>query len=130
MVGEHVALDTSVVTALLNDEGRAWGQAENYLWLHVSIIVLGELRFGALKSARSESNLERIAELESRVIVEPLVSRTSFHFGQIKCQLSRIGRPIPDNDIWIAASAIEHGLPLATRDKHFLHVDGLTVESW
>ncbi|HEV8045487.1 MAG TPA: PIN domain-containing protein [Rubrobacter sp.] len=44
--------------------------------------------------------------------------------------MRRIGRPIPENDIWIAATALQHGLVLVTRDSHFEHVEGLRVERW
>jgi tRNA(fMet)-specific endonuclease VapC len=48
----------------------------------------------------------------------------------IKAALRTSGRMIPDNDIWIAASAMQHGLTLATRDQHFQAVDGLQTVSW
>jgi predicted nucleic acid-binding protein len=44
--------------------------------------------------------------------------------------LARSGTPIPENDVWIAAVALEHGWPLATRDAHFARVPGLTVQDW
>jgi tRNA(fMet)-specific endonuclease VapC len=55
---------------------------------------------------------------------------TTEHFGQIKAELSKLGKPIPDNDLWIAAIARQHGLPVATRDAHFTHVPGLQTLSW
>jgi len=48
----------------------------------------------------------------------------------VKLALKMAGTPIPENDLWIAAAALEHGLPLATRDAHFRHVPGLTVLDW
>jgi len=48
----------------------------------------------------------------------------------VRDRLRLKGRPIPENDIWIAAVALQHGLPLATRDDHFNEVDGLRVENW
>jgi len=48
---------------------------------------------------------------------------------EIKNQLSQKGKPIPENDIWIAAIAKEAGLPLLTKDKHFQEVDGIQVTS-
>ena len=56
---------------------------------------------------------------------------TSEHYGQIKAELARMGRPIPDNDLRIAAIARQQGLPPATRDAHFAHVPGLqTLAGW
>ncbi|HYX24501.1 MAG TPA: PIN domain-containing protein [Thermoanaerobaculia bacterium] len=48
----------------------------------------------------------------------------------MKTLLRRKGRPIPENDLWIAASARRHGLTLASRDSHFEHVEGLGLEVW
>lgn len=51
-------------------------------------------------------------------------------YGQIKSALRAKGRPIPENDIWIAAIAMQYNLVLATRDEHFREVDGLVIETW
>jgi len=55
---------------------------------------------------------------------------TSEHYGQIKAELAQMGRPIPDNDLRIAAIARQQGLPPATRDAHFAHVPGLQTLAW
>ena len=54
-------------------------------------------------------------------------TETARQYGRIKVELRRKGRPIPENDMWIAAVALQHGLTLATRDAHFDAIDGLTV---
>ena len=51
-------------------------------------------------------------------------------YGQMKAELARLGKPIPDNDLWIAAVARQHDLPLATRDAHFEQVPGLKTIAW
>ena len=56
--------------------------------------------------------------------------RPAHYYGRVKADLARQGKPIPQNDIWIAAVALEHSLPLATRDRHFLLVPGLTILEW
>lgn len=55
---------------------------------------------------------------------------TALQYGRIKQRLRRRGRPIPENDLWIAATAIQHQLVLASRDDHFTEVEGLTGERW
>lgn len=57
-------------------------------------------------------------------------ARTAAEYGQIKAALKAAGTPIPENDVWIAAAAVEHSWPLATRDPHFKQVPGLTVLNW
>jgi tRNA(fMet)-specific endonuclease VapC len=55
---------------------------------------------------------------------------TARQYGRIKNALRARGRPIPDNDIWIAAIALQHDLTLLSRDRHFGAVAGLVVETW
>lgn len=98
--------------------------------VYVSATVLGELFFGARKSAHAPSNLSKIDQFAAAVQVLSCDAITAHHYGQIKEQLRSKGRPIPENDIWIAAVALQHGLPLATREDHCREVDGLQVERW
>ncbi len=95
-----------------------------------STIVIGELYYGAYRAGHQARELANIAALiaQSRIVVCDLV--TSEHYGRVREALHRQGMPIPENDIWIAASALQQGLPLATRDAHFDRVPGLTVEQW
>jgi predicted nucleic acid-binding protein len=51
-------------------------------------------------------------------------------YGQVKATLAKAGTPIPQNDIWIAAAALEHDLPVATRDAHFSKVPDLLILNW
>lgn len=63
-------------------------------------------------------------------MVLPCNEETGYWYGITKDKLRRKGYPIPENDIWIAALAMQYGLLLATRDKHFLLVEELKVEMW
>ncbi len=96
----------------------------------LSCIVLGELYFGANKSARISENLRRIEEFIADYLLLGCDKGTAEIYGRVKNQLRSKGRPIPENDIWIAAQAIQHGLTLVTRDEHFKKVDGLTLKAW
>lgn len=60
----------------------------------------------------------------------PLTAETARQYARLRGALKRAGTPIPENDLWIAALAIEHGWPLATRDAHFACVPGLIVQDW
>ncbi|HID51436.1 MAG TPA: type II toxin-antitoxin system VapC family toxin [Anaerolineae bacterium] len=55
---------------------------------------------------------------------------TAHVYGKVKDNLRKKGRPIPENDVWIAALAIEHNLTLATRDAHFAEIEKLETEAW
>ena len=129
MTGDYL-LDTNVVIALFGaDEsvGRNLGQVAE---VFVSAIVLGELHFGARKSARALTNIQKIDEFAASVSILVCDGDTSRHYGEIKHALRLQGTPLPENDIWIAAIAMQHGLTLVTRDAHFEHVSGLSLEEW
>lgn len=86
--------------------------------------------YGAYKSTRVESNLRRVREFASTVMVLGTDSDTAAAYGRIKAALRSKGRQIPDNDMWIAAISLQHHLTLVTRDAHFDEVDGLVTEHW
>jgi tRNA(fMet)-specific endonuclease VapC len=96
----------------------------------VPSIALGELYFGAGKSTRAKENTTRIDEFASSSTVLFCDTATAKQYGVIKSQLKISGTPIPENDIWIAATATQYQLILVTRDRHFLTVEGLQAEPW
>jgi tRNA(fMet)-specific endonuclease VapC len=100
------------------------------LEVFLCVTVVGELLFGAAKSAKTDVNRSRIERL---LDVCPLIAHdleTAKRYGFLKAELRSRGRPIPENDLWIAATSLQHGLILVTEDRHFEHVDGLQVEAW
>jgi len=120
-------LDTDVMIPFLNgDVGIA--ELIGARGLYLSAVAIGELRFGAAKSDRVEENQARVDRLEGMAEVLEVTPRTSRVYGDVKAALKRTGRPIPENDIWIAAQAIQHGLTLISKDRHFDHVEGLLLE--
>lgn len=86
--------------------------------------------YGAAKSEQAERNVARIEELVRAQSVLPVNSQTAAVYGQIKNQLRQRGRPIRENDIWIAAVALQYDLELAARDAHFAEVEGLRLLNW
>jgi tRNA(fMet)-specific endonuclease VapC len=84
----------------------------------------------ARKSANAESNIDRIEELAASATVLGTDLDTARGYGEIKTALQLKGRPIPENDLWIAAICLQHDLILATRDDHFKEVAALVTEAW
>jgi len=123
-------LDTNVVIRLLAHDEAVEERLASGLRISLSILVLGELCFGAYKSNRVQENLAKIEELAAHIDVINADIGTAREYGRIKNELHLKGRPIPANDIWLAASARQHNLSLASSDKHFTFVDGLHLESW
>jgi tRNA(fMet)-specific endonuclease VapC len=123
-------LDTNVVIDFFNGDGDITTQLGETSQIFLPVTVLGELYFGAAHSGRPQANKERIDELKAECVVVPVDVETAELYGEVRLGLRRRGRPIPENDAWIAASALRHGLVLVTRDRHFEGVDGLVIERW
>ena len=96
----------------------------------ISVVTLGELYYGAMKSTRSTENVAKIDSLAAGLTVLTCDPTTAQRFAEVKDGLRRKGTPLPENDVWIAAAARQHGLTLATRDAHFRAIDGLAIELW
>lgn len=127
MSGNSVALDTNQAIQVLNDVTATVAWLNTFTELCLPVTVLGELRFGAAKSARPESNLAKVQALVARCRILDSRSTTAELYAKVRLGLFKAGRPIPENDVWIAAVCIEHGLPLASDDAHFAAVEDLRV---
>ena len=127
-----VVLDTSVAVAHLRGVTAATARLQSYEneSLLLPTVALGELLHGARKSARGAENLSNLKTWLQTVTLLPLTETTANCYASIKLGLSRAGTPIPENDIWIAAHAVEHDLPLATSDEHFQRIADLVVLDW
>ncbi len=99
--------------------------------LVMSVVTLGELRFGAEKSQSRERALAVISQLELTMKIAPLTEAVGVHYGQIRATLQQRGELIGNNDLWLAAHARAEGWILVTNnEREFLRVDGLQVENW
>ena len=129
MAGKFL-LDTNIVLAIWQGDLQVLKKlsAENYHYL--PSVVLGELYFGACHSSKVESNLERVDLIAALWAILPCDATTARQYGLSRELLSQKGKPIPENDIWIAALAIQHSLILVTSDEHFQHVEKLSLEAW
>lgn len=125
----NILLDTNAYVGYMQGDDKVLaylGHAENVL---ISVFVLGELYAGFRAGVREKEN-KRILEnflLKSTVSVLQASKETAEIFGLVKNSLRRIGHPIPLNDIWIGAHALETGSILLTYDQHFASIPGLRV---
>ena len=123
-------LDTNIVIAYLNNNRDIIEQVLAIEETNISCITLGELYFGANSSQKKEKNLHDINVFLSNSKVFNITRQTAYEYSLIKAKLRTIGKPIPDNDLWIAAIAQEHNMTIITRDKHFLVLDFINKEYW
>jgi tRNA(fMet)-specific endonuclease VapC len=126
-------LDTNILIAALKGPPAVRARLESTPLdaLRLSVVVLGELEFGAEKSAYAERNRSRLAELTRRLPLLSLDAETAACYGRIRSQLERLGTPIGANDLWIAAQAQRHGATVVTDNlREFERVPGLGVENW
>lgn len=122
-----ILIDTNAYTSFkLGDAAvvEVLAHAERLL---MSPVVLGELLGSFAAGTRQARNRSELAAfLDSpRVEVLEVTAQTADSYALVYAGLRRKGQPIPSNDLWIAASALEHGAALLTADAHFGHVDGL-----
>jgi tRNA(fMet)-specific endonuclease VapC len=123
-------LDTNIIIALFASDTAVKTRLAEADEVFVSSIAIGELCFGAWRSTHVQDNLDRVADFASNNVVLACDTETARRYGKIKELLRARGRPIPENDIWMAAIALQHDLILATRDAHFEAVDGLRLAAW
>jgi len=127
---QGILLDTSAIVAHLRGRIDVLTLTAPNEPLFLPLVALGELYKGAEKSARSAHNRELVEDfLQIAALLYP-DSATAETYAKAAVSLENKGQVIPENDLWIAAAALECDMPLATRDAHFKRVDGLTVISW
>jgi len=90
-------------------------------------IVVGELLFGAANSGRPEANLVAYKQEIDHFKVLPLDKAAAEHYAEIRLYLKQRGRPIPENDVWIAAICRANEVPLFTLDRHFSEVPNMQL---
>ncbi|GAB4399167.1 MAG: tRNA(fMet)-specific endonuclease VapC [Anaerolineales bacterium] len=129
MSGKYL-LDTNIVIALFGNDSAVMESLAKAEEVFIPSVVIGELFYGAHKSSRAKDNLARIDEFASSNIVLGCDTETARVYGEIKDALRIKGHPIPENDIWIAAIAVQHNLSLVSRDGHFNEIEKLKVIAW
>jgi len=129
MSGRYL-LDSNIIIALFADEVAIKDSLAKAEEVFVPSIAIGELYFGARKSVRTRDNLARIDEFAANNVVLGCDTDTARRYGEIKAGLRLKGNPLPENDIWIAAIALQHGLTMITRDTHFNEIENLKIVVW
>ena len=122
----HV-LDTNVIIRLLNGDVAVWKMVSTLQDICISAVVIGELLFGAEKSQRREQNRRTYLDFCAPYPVLAVTQSVASEYGRIKRDLQGCGRILPENDMWIAATALASDMAVVTQDKHFSYVERLVV---
>lgn len=124
---KHIAIDTNIAIALLNNQSDIYSTLNKYDIIYLPITVCGELLFGAKNSKLSIKNTKRyIKFIESCTLLDSNLV-VAENYSTIRYKLKQKGKPIPENDIWIAAICMTNNIPLFTFDKHFQYIENLKV---
>ncbi len=123
-------LDTNALSVAADRDPAALEVVAGADRLAVPVIVLGEYRLGIAQSRRRTDYENWLREWIETVTVLGIDNETTRHYAAIGWELIRLGKPIPVNDLWIAALCRQHSLPLLSRDRHFDAVKGLKRIDW
>ena len=129
---KRILLDTNAYTAFLTGDKRVLNALTEAETAFLSAIVIGELYAGFCGGNRLKENKALLARFlqKSNVRILDVTAETGEVFGQIKNALQKAGTPIPLNDVWLAAQAMETGSVIVSFDAHFDQVSGLRRWIW
>ena len=122
-----IAIDTNAYTAFKRGDAGIVAVLQHAPSILVCVTVLGELLGGFAAGSREQTHRSELTQFIStaRVKVVASTAATADLYALVYAALRRKGQPIPGNDLWIAASCLEHGAALLTLDAHFQAIDGL-----
>jgi len=125
----RLLIDTNIYSYALKGDDGVVEVLKKSEQIGISVISIGELLSGFKGGGREQKNREELGIfLDSpRVVVHSVDEDTSEFYAEILNKLREIGRPVPTNDIWIAAVAFQNGLKLFTKDIHFKAIAGLSL---
>jgi tRNA(fMet)-specific endonuclease VapC len=125
-------LDTDICSAHLKQQGAVTNRFLQYAGrLHISVVSIGELLTWALRANAPQKRRQGVEDLLKDLVVVDTTIDVARKFGELRAALLDSGRPTPEMDLLIAASALVHGLTLVTHNvKDFAQIPGLSIEDW
>ena len=126
----RLAVDTNAVIAYREGIPIVCTLIEEADILFLPAVVLGELLYGSLNSAKPQKNEQAVHKFLAQSVLVPIAEAIATRYATVRLKLKKMGHPIPENDIWVAATCLELGVPLLTRDGHFDNIGGLEVINW
>ena len=126
---KRIIIDTNFYAAFKRNETEAVTLLKRADYIGVSTVILGELLAGFRCGNRERENRAELDQFldSARVHIVVVDDETSEFYAQVFSELRLKGRPIPSNDLWLAATALQHGLALATYDDHFDYIGNVLL---
>lgn len=125
-----VVLDTNALSAFADGHPSLRRAIDSEIDLGLPVIVLGEYLFGVRQSRRRARYETWLTDHLAAFVMLAVERETASRYAELRSELKSAGRPIPSNDLWIAALARQHRCRLVTRDRHFEAVRGLELIRW
>jgi tRNA(fMet)-specific endonuclease VapC len=125
-----VILDTNALSAFVDGDAGVGDLLRRQPRAALPVIVLGEFRYGIAGSRYRAAYEEWLQAHLSHFEILAVTEETAVIYADVRVDLRHAGRPIPANDVWIAALARQHRLAILSRDQHFDAVPGLERQSW
>jgi predicted nucleic acid-binding protein len=125
-----VILDTNALSAFIDGDTAVGDILRRQPRVAIPVIALGEFRYGIALSRHRRAYEDWLAAEIPSFDLLAVTAETAVAYAGLRVELRRTGRPIPANDVWIAALALQHRLPLLSRDQHFEAVPGLLWQQW
>ena len=123
-------LDTNALSAFIDGDIAIGNALSGLPRAAIPVIVLGEFRYGIAGSRHRKTYEAWLLSHLRKFDILSITDATTLHYATLRAALKQRGRPIPANDVWIAALALQHQLPVLTRDAHFDYVTEIRRVAW
>jgi tRNA(fMet)-specific endonuclease VapC len=130
MTGNNYLLDTNIIIEIFDGNKKLADKINKLKEFYLSCIVVGELYIGVNRVANKTKHLKKLTQIIELSNIVNIDVETSKYYGEIVASLYKKGKPIPTNDVWIAAIALQNNYILVTNDNHFKEIENLQVEKW
>ncbi|MFC1715364.1 type II toxin-antitoxin system VapC family toxin [Candidatus Poribacteria bacterium] len=126
----RLAVDTNAVISYRAGVPEVCDLIEESDIILLPVVVLGELLYGAANSARPRENEQIVRKFLAQSVLIPTDENIAAGYANVRLRLKQMGRPIPENDIWVAAACLEFDVALLSQDVHFEYIPDLRVVNW
>jgi tRNA(fMet)-specific endonuclease VapC len=125
MAGNRFFLDSNIIIDIFHAKKEINKFLADKNTICIPVIVLGELLYGAENALDPARHFSQVENFIKEYAIVDIDSNSAEIYSKVKHRLRKLGKPIPDNDIWIAALAMQHNAILLTNDAHFKNIEAL-----